>query len=148
MPVKALNEHLQRPAIRLSNRPAESLREICKDTSCGGSWVSYSRHVSQNITPQQAQELISQQGLEIVDVREIPEWHRGHLPGSRHVPLNRLKAAPKDVLSRDGVLFVCAAGVRSETAAQVAEEIGFTNVYSLSGGTRGWASAGLPLVRD
>jgi rhodanese-related sulfurtransferase len=104
--------------------------------------------VSQNITPQEAQELLSKSDLQIVDVRDVPEWHRGHLPGARHVPLNRLKANPKDALARDGVIFVCAAGVRSEAAAQAAEDVGFTHVYSLAGGTKGWVSAGLPLVRD
>jgi len=46
------------------------------------------------------------------------------------------------------VLFVCAVGVRSQTAAKLAEATGRTNLYNLSGGTRGWVSAGLPLVQD
>jgi rhodanese-related sulfurtransferase len=100
------------------------------------------------LTPQQAHELIARDELDVVDVREPPEWSSGHLPGSRHVPLDRLRADPKAALTRDGVVFVCAAGVRSQTAAKLAEANGLTRVYSLSGGTRGWANAGLPLVRD
>ena len=38
-------------------------------------------------------------------------------PGARLVPLQRLRANPKDELPRDGIIFVCAAGVRSEAAA-------------------------------
>ena len=67
------------------------------------------------------------------------------LASSRSV---ELRASPKDTLPRDGILFVCAAGIRSQTAAKVAEAEGRTNLYNLSGGTRGWANAGLPLVRD
>lgn len=101
-----------------------------------------------SIEPRQAQELIARGGFDVVDVREPREWSGGHLPGARLVPLDRLRASPKDALPRDGVIFVCAAGVRSQTAAKLAEANGLTNLYNLSGGTRGWVNAGLPLVRD
>lgn len=101
-----------------------------------------------SLEPRQAQELIARGGFDIVDVRDPREWSGGHLPGARLVPLDRLKASPKDALPRDGVIFVCAAGVRSQTAAKLAEATGLTNLYNLSGGTRGWVNAGLPLVRD
>ncbi len=100
------------------------------------------------VTPQQAQELISRGGLDIVDVREPNEWSRGHLAGARLVPLQRLKANPKGELPRDGIIFVCAAGVRSEAAARVAAGLGLRTLYNLSGGTRSWVNAGLPLVQD
>jgi rhodanese-related sulfurtransferase len=101
-----------------------------------------------SIEPRQAQELIARGGFDVVDVRDPREWSGGHLPGARLVPLDRLRASPKDALPRDGVIFVCAAGVRSQTAAKLAEATGLTNLYNLSGGTRGWVNAGLPLVRD
>jgi rhodanese-related sulfurtransferase len=43
---------------------------------------------------------------------------------------------------------VCAAGVRSESAARLAIQNGLTHVYNLRGGTRNWVKAGLPLVQD
>lgn len=101
-----------------------------------------------SISPQQAQELIARGGLDVVDVREPSEWVHGHLAGSRLVPLQRLRSAPKEELPRDGIIFVCAAGVRSQVAAKVAEAQGLTVLYNLSGGTRSWVSAGLPLVKD
>jgi rhodanese-related sulfurtransferase len=100
------------------------------------------------LTPQQAQELLAHGDVEVVDVREAGEWSGGHLPGARHVPLDRLRAAPETALTRDGIIFVCAAGARSQAAARVAEARGLTKVYNLTGGTRGWANAGLPLVRE
>jgi rhodanese-related sulfurtransferase len=102
----------------------------------------------QSLTPQQAQELISRGDVDVVDVREDREWQGGHVPGARHVPLDRLRAAPEASLRRDGVIFVCAAGVRSQTAARLAEARGLKTIYNLSGGTRGWTNAGLPLVND
>jgi rhodanese-related sulfurtransferase len=100
------------------------------------------------VSPQQAAELISRGELDLVDVREPQEWSTGHLPGARLIPLAKLKASPKAALPRDGIIFVCAAGVRSQAAAKAAEASGLSNLYNLTGGTRGWVSAGLPLVRD
>ena len=104
--------------------------------------------VIKTLSPEQAQELIARGDCDVVDVREPREWSKGHLPGARLVSFDSLRQSPKSALPRDGVIFVCAAGVRSEAAAKVAEESGFSNVYNLTGGTRGWVSAGLPLVRE
>jgi rhodanese-related sulfurtransferase len=100
------------------------------------------------LSPEQAQELITRGECDVVDVREPREWSRGHVPGARLVPFDRIRQSPRSALPRDGVIFVCAAGVRSQAAAKVAEESGLSNVYNLSGGTRNWVSAGLPLVHE
>ena len=100
------------------------------------------------ITPQKARELMATGQLDIVDVREPAEWSRGHLPGARLVPLDRLRANARALLPRDGIIFVCAAGVRSQTAARLADALGIKDLYNLAGGTRAWTNAGLPLVND
>ena len=100
-----------------------------------------------SVSPVQARELIARGELDVVDVRDSREWSSGHVPGARLVPLDRLRVEPKASLPRDGVIFVCAAGMRSQTAARVAEASGLTNVYNLVGGTRGWQKEGLPLER-
>lgn len=102
----------------------------------------------QTITPATAQELLSRENIDIVDVREPGEWVTGRLPGSRLVPLATLRSNPRGALRNDGVIFVCAAGVRSETAARLAIAHGYRRAYNLSGGTRAWVRAGLPLVKD
>jgi rhodanese-related sulfurtransferase len=101
-----------------------------------------------SLSPQQAQALIANTEVDVVDVRDRGEWSTGHLPGARLVPLAELRSNPKGSLLRDGVIFVCAAGVRSQTAARLAEQLGFNVLYSLTGGTRSWVNAGLPLVQD
>jgi rhodanese-related sulfurtransferase len=102
----------------------------------------------QAVSPQQAQQLISRGEVEVVDVREPHEWSEGHLAGARLLPLGELRANPKAALQRDGVVFVCAAGVRSETAARIATSLGFSRVYNLSSGTHGWVRAGFALVSE
>jgi rhodanese-related sulfurtransferase len=100
------------------------------------------------LTPQQAHQLVTRGEVEVVDVREPREWSEGHIAGARLVPLGEFRANPRASLSRDGVVFVCAAGVRSEAAARIAVSLGFARIYNLTGGTRGWVRAGFPLATD
>jgi rhodanese-related sulfurtransferase len=104
--------------------------------------------VIHSISPIEARKLISDGVVDVVDVRAAREWSGGHVPGARFVPLEQLRACPNASLHRDGVLFVCAAGIRSQTAARIAAAAGLKELYNLSGGTRGWVKAGLPLVSD
>jgi rhodanese-related sulfurtransferase len=100
------------------------------------------------LTAKQASDLIATGKVQVVDVRDPGEWADGHLPNARLVPLEQLSANPKKALPKDNVLFVCAAGVRSQTAARIAVGLGLKNVYNLSGGTRGWVKNGFQLVND
>jgi rhodanese-related sulfurtransferase len=104
--------------------------------------------VIESLSPQQAHDLVARREVEVIDVRDPSAWSGGHIPGARLVPLEQLRASPKAALPRDGVLFVCAAGVRSQTAARVAAAQGLTRIYNLSSGTRGWVKAGFALVDD
>lgn len=100
------------------------------------------------VSPKQAAELIASGSVEIVDVRENAEWARGHIAGARQITLAELRDARKTAIPTDGILFVCAGGVRSQTAARIANELGHKRVFSLVGGTQSWVKAGLPLVAE
>ena len=100
------------------------------------------------LSPKQASERIAQGGVEVIDVRDPHEWIDGHVPTARLVPLAELRLNPRAALTHDGLIFVCAAGVRSETAARLAAQLGFKEVYNLTGGTRGWVKAGLALDHE
>jgi adenylyltransferase/sulfurtransferase len=101
----------------------------------------------QSIDVARARELIESGEVELIDVRDPHEWLAGHVEGARHVPLSRLRTGAKSYLSRDSVIFVCAAGVRSNMAAQLAVAAGLTRVYNLAGGTKAWLAAGNALVK-
>jgi rhodanese-related sulfurtransferase len=62
------------------------------------------------------------------------------------VPLSRFRQSPKAHLQSDTIVFVCAAGARSQLAAQLATACGCERAYNLSGGTRAWVAAGLELI--
>ena len=69
--------------------------------------------------------------------------------GARSVPLEQLRADPGLELPPQSVLiFICAKGSRSLTAAKLAERLGYEMVYNVDGGTAAWARAGFPLVTE
>ncbi len=98
-----------------------------------------------NVTPQRASEMIRTGEVEVIDVRAVTEWEGGHVPGARQLSLDEIRTNPR-ALPAGGVLFVCAGGVRSQTAARIAMEHGVQRVYSLTGGTLSWTKAGFPLT--
>ena len=102
--------------------------------------------MSTTLTARALEALVAAEDLDIVDVRDRAEYATGHIPQARLVPLDMLRAQPKQALARDNVVFVCARGVRSQTAAEVAEAVGLKQVYTLEGGTLAWATAGLPIL--
>jgi hydroxyacylglutathione hydrolase len=73
---------------------------------------------------------------ELIDVRERDEWRRGHLEGSRSVPLSRLLDVPAFVpSSADGPLaIVCAGGMRAAFAASVIRRAVESEVIRVSSG--------------
>ena len=81
----------------------------------------------------------------IVDVREASEWEQGHLPGANHVSRSYMEQQIEGIApDRDQPLTLyCAGGVRSLFAAQTLQEMGYTNLASMSSGFQGWKSAGL-----
>lgn len=99
----------------------------------------------QAISPKDAAALIERGEVHVIDVRETHEWVTGHIPGARHVPLAKFRQNPSAHLSHEHVVFVCAAGVRSQLAAQLAKTTGLTRALNLTGGTRAWAKDGLPI---
>jgi len=101
------------------------------------------------ISAQALSDLLGNHDLDVVDVRDRDEFTAGHLPGARSLPLEELRADPDTTLPRrDGLVFVCAKGVRSLTAAKLAERLGYTTIYSLEGGTNAWVKSGRQLVTE
>lgn len=101
----------------------------------------------ERINVETAKKLIEDGGIVVVDVREPAEWMQGHIPEAVHIPLGTLMNRPRELLQQDGIIFVCAEGIRSAVACEVAAAIGKTQLYNLEGGTKAWLKEGYPLVR-
>jgi rhodanese-related sulfurtransferase len=80
----------------------------------------------------------------VIDVREDKEWDAGHAAGAIHLG--------KGIIERDieatvpdkdtELLLYCGGGYRSALAADVLQQMGYTNVYSMTGGWKAWNDAG------
>jgi molybdopterin/thiamine biosynthesis adenylyltransferase/rhodanese-related sulfurtransferase len=97
------------------------------------------------VTPQDV-EALPPDGATVVDVREDSEWEQGHLPRALHISKSYVEQQIEGAVpDRDSpVVLYCAGGVRSLFAAQTLQQLGYTNVASMSGGFQAWKSAGLP----
>jgi len=100
----------------------------------------------QTLTPQEMNALLVRGEVDVVDIRDTQEWSDGHIPGARLVPLDDLRADPAKTLPHSNIVFVCGQGLRSLTAAKLADRLGIAKVYSLDGGISNWTRAGLQLV--
>jgi rhodanese-related sulfurtransferase len=101
------------------------------------------------LSPTRLSELLSNPNAQLIDVRDHHEWAGGHIEGSRSVPLDQLRADPEGELPKDALLiFICAKGARSLTAAKMVARLGYPNIYNVDGGMAAWARAGLPLVAE
>lgn len=93
--------------------------------------------------------------LMIVDIREPEEYAFGHIQGSLSAPRGILEAVcdwgyaetiPELVSARDKpVVLVCRSGNRTALAAMTLQWMGYTEVYSMKTGIRGWNDYELPL---
>jgi glyoxylase-like metal-dependent hydrolase (beta-lactamase superfamily II)/rhodanese-related sulfurtransferase len=74
--------------------------------------------------------------VDLVDVREDPEWVTGHITGSHHVPLHRLRDGRSVELPDRGLptAVACAAGIRAAFAASLLRRAGRQNVVRVAGG--------------
>ncbi|MEY2459259.1 MAG: sulfur-carrier protein adenylyltransferase/sulfurtransferase [Acidimicrobiaceae bacterium] len=91
-----------------------------------------------------ADELRTQPGAVVLDVREPDEYEQGAIPGALHIPRGNLESnVEARVPDHDTPLIVhCAGGTRSAFAAKTLEEMGYTNVVSVAGGFNKWKDEG------
>lgn len=85
-------------------------------------------------------------GTVVVDVRREDEWITGHIAGARHIPIDDLADRIDEVPRDKRLLFICAMGVRSGLACEVAASMGYAteNLYNIEDGTPAWIAAGHP----
>jgi rhodanese-related sulfurtransferase len=82
----------------------------------------------------------------LIDVREDNEWSDDHAAGAVHLG--------KGIIERDiesevpdkaaELILYCGGGYRSALVADVLQNMGYTNVFSLAGGWKAWKESGAP----
>ena len=85
--------------------------------------------------------------VRLIDVREDNEWEAAHAAGAEHLG--------KGIIERDietkvpdkttELILYCGGGYRSALAADVLQQMGYTNISSMAGGWKAWKDSGAPV---
>ena len=104
---------------------------------CGGDEKETSY---QQISQEEAKEMMDAQEVVILDVLEQDEYDSGHIPNAVLLPVGTIDedAAAAVIPEKDStVLVYCRSGNRSKTASSALAELGYTNIYEF-GGIKTW----------
>ena len=91
--------------------------------------------------------MASYETVKLIDVREDNEWNAAHAAGAEHLG--------KGIIERDieasapdkgtELILYCGGGYRSALSADVLQQMGYTNVFSMAGGWKAWKEADAPI---
>ena len=88
------------------------------------------------ISQDAAKQMMDEQEVIVLDVREQDEYESGHIPGAVLLPVGTIdeKTASAAIPEQDStVLVYCRSGNRSKKAAAALAELGYTEVYEFGG---------------
>lgn len=94
------------------------------------------RGTCKNISIKQAQQLMNEKNVVIIDVRGKDEYTKRNIKNSINIPVVDIKRdIKKRVQNRQTKIIVyCSTGERSAAACQLLAENGYKNVYNISTG--------------
>ena len=102
-----------------------------------------------SLTPAAAVQLMNQEDVVVLDVREPSETIGGKIARAIQIPVGAVaKRIDELEKHKDKTMLVyCKTGARSGTACRELSKNGFDKVYSLNGGLMAWQEAHLPLSK-
>ena len=100
----------------------------------------------QRISLEEAYKLYEQGDSTVVDVRQLDEWNAGHVTGAIHIPVEDIISQVDTLPNDSNLLFICAAGVRSGLACEMAAAMGLESdrLFNIEEGTETWITKGYP----
>jgi rhodanese-related sulfurtransferase len=85
----------------------------------------------------------------LIDVRTPGEYAQGHLANATLIDINSddFKSRVAKLNKSKPVFVYCKAGSRSGSAVDIMEDMGFKEIYDLSGGITAWQKANKPIEK-
>lgn len=104
------------------------------------------------VSPEELHDLLKRPGprdFRLIDVREQDEFDICRLDWAELIPLSQFaEQAPLRLVDKDKPIVVyCHHGMRSQHAAEWLKNLGYENVYNLTGGIEAWADRVEPGMR-
>ncbi len=102
-----------------------------------------------SLTPANAVQLMNNEDVVVLDVREASETAGGKIAKAVQIPVSAVKTriAELDKHKSKTLLGYCKTGARSAAACKELSQHGFDKVYSLNGGLLAWQEAHLPISK-
>jgi rhodanese-related sulfurtransferase len=102
-----------------------------------------------SLTPAAAVQLMNNDDIVVLDVREASETAAGKITKAIQIPVGAVKTriAELDKHKNKTMLVYCKTGARSGAACKELSNNGFDKVYSLNGGLLAWQEAHLPISK-
>ncbi|NGQ95990.1 rhodanese-like domain-containing protein [Brevibacillus sp. SYP-B805] len=90
------------------------------------------------IMPEEVMEKLAKgEAIQLIDVREVEEWHAGHIPQAKLIPLGTLPVRIDELDKETPIIMVCRSGARSHRATEYLTMLGF-DAANMVGGMLAW----------
>ena len=98
------------------------------------------------MTVDEAAEMYEDDGVAFVDVRRMDEYVDGHIKDAIFITVDDLISRIDELPEDKKLLFICAAGVRSGLACEMAAAMGIDSdrLFNIEDGTGPWIEKGYP----
>ena len=98
------------------------------------------------ITSQEAAQIHGQDSVTFIDVRRPDEYEAGHIKDAIFIPVDDLLGRIDELQGDEKLMFICAQGVRSGLACEMAAAMGLDpeRLFNIEDGTPTWIEKGFP----
>jgi hydroxyacylglutathione hydrolase len=139
-------EQLSEARLRLARVGIEAERGYLEDGIAGWKRAGFDLATLREISVYELQQQLSENKIQVLDVRREAEWLAGHVEGASWWPLDRFRVSPPEVDPGLPLAVHCQSGYRSMIACGLLQRAGFKNVVNVSGGFSAWQEAKLPVA--
>jgi len=110
--------------------------------------VHEARKSGPSLTPQQAINLVNEEGGIFLDLRDASEFKKGQIVSAVNIPVSKLpeRMVELDKYLDKPIVLVCKMGQHSGAAGKQLRAANCSRVYKMSGGMTEWGNLQLPMV--
>ena len=141
-------EQLDEARLRLARVGIENLAGYLDGGPAGWQRAGFALQPLPQITVQELNARLRENGLKVLDVRRENEWEAWHINGADWYPLDHFKAALPPIEPKQPLAVHCQGGYRSVIACSLLQRAGHSNVINVIGGFDAWLEAQLPAARS
>lgn len=101
------------------------------------------------VTPQELTLLVNREEAQIVDIRPVDNFRKGHIAGAKNILASKITEKGNGELEKFAdrpIILVCESGMTANQSCATLSKAGRESVYCLKGGMNEWRQANLPVA--